>query len=259
MLFAEPQERLTDMSTIENAVSWAIDIANDNSHGYSQASRWGTPDYDCSSMVISAWEQAGVKVKTGGATYTGNMLSVFKAKGFADVTASCNLVTGAGLQRGDVLLNVVNHTAMYIGNGQLVHARSSEGNSMAGDQSGNEIRIQSYYNYPWNYVLRYTGSSTSSVATNTSANNNVVTTIQKVTGYYPVLKKGCKDAPNTHGSVWTLQTLLIANGHTVGTDGADGDFGNNTLNALKLYQAKNKLVADGVAGANTWAKLLGVG
>lgn len=41
-------------SVVENAISWAVSIANDNSHGYSQQSRWG-PDYDCSSFVISAF------------------------------------------------------------------------------------------------------------------------------------------------------------------------------------------------------------
>ena len=39
---------------VEQAISWAISIANDNSHGYSMTSRWG-PDYDCSSFVISAY------------------------------------------------------------------------------------------------------------------------------------------------------------------------------------------------------------
>lgn len=44
-------------SVVESAISWAIAIANDNSHGYSQSSRWG-PDYDCSSFVISAFRSA---------------------------------------------------------------------------------------------------------------------------------------------------------------------------------------------------------
>ena len=95
-------------------------IANDDSHGYSQDSRWGTPDYDCSSLVISSWEQAGVPVKTAGATYTGNMYNIFIKNGFIDVTDQINLNTGAGLIRGDVLLNHVHHTAMYCGNGQEV-------------------------------------------------------------------------------------------------------------------------------------------
>ncbi len=50
------------MSVIDNAVNWAIDIANDKTHGYDQTNRWG-PDYDCSSFVISAWDAAGVDVK----------------------------------------------------------------------------------------------------------------------------------------------------------------------------------------------------
>lgn len=61
-------------------------IATDDSHGYSQDSRWGNPDYDCSSLVIQAWEQAGVPVKTAGATYTGNMYNIFLKWGFKDVT-----------------------------------------------------------------------------------------------------------------------------------------------------------------------------
>lgn len=132
--------------------------ANDNSHGYSQANRWG-PDYDCSSAVIQAYENAGVLVKSRGATYTGNMYSVFLACGFQDVTASCNLGNGSGMKRGDVLLNHVHHTAMYCGNGQMVHARgASLGSSAQGDWvTGNEFAITGYSNYPWNCVLRYNG------------------------------------------------------------------------------------------------------
>lgn len=39
--------------------------------------------------------------------------------------------------------------------------------------------------------------------------------------------------------------------------GADGDFGQGTENALKKWQARNGLTADGVAGPKTLAKLLG--
>ena len=55
------------MGVIDNAVQWATDIANDDSHGYSQSVRWG-PHYDCSSFVITAYQNAGVPVKDNGAT-----------------------------------------------------------------------------------------------------------------------------------------------------------------------------------------------
>ena len=148
------------MSKIETAVNWMINTANDNRHGYDQKFRWGQyGDYDCSSAVITAWENAGVPVKTNGATYTGNMYSVFKKCGFTDVTKLVNIATGKGIQRGDVLLNRMNHTAMFIGNGQIVQASINEKGTTVGgkpgDQTGKEFYIRSYYNYPWDYVLRF--------------------------------------------------------------------------------------------------------
>lgn len=154
---------MTRQQTIEKAVTWAIRIAQNPDHGYDQTKRWG-PDYDCSSLLISAWEQAGVKVKEAGATYTGNMRSAFLRCGFEDVTAEINLKTGAGLQRGDIMLNTQHHTAMSIGSGQIVHASINEKGKAtggkAGDQTGREICVRSYYQYPkgWDRVLRYVGS-----------------------------------------------------------------------------------------------------
>lgn len=147
------------MSKAEKAISFMEQIAKDDRHGYDQNRRWGNPDYDCSALVISAWEKAGVPVKSKGATYTGNILSVFKKCGFKDVTKEVNLSTGAGMQRGDVLLRTGKHVAMYCGNRKLVHASINEKGTTkggkAGDQTGKEICIRSYYNKPWSNVLRY--------------------------------------------------------------------------------------------------------
>ena len=154
---------MTRQQTIEKAVTWALQIAQDSSHGYDQIHRWG-PDYDCSAFLITAWQRAGVGVKAAGATYTGNMLQAFLHCGFEDVTADVNLTTGAGLQRGDVLLNTKHHTAMSIGSGQIVHASINENGratgGRSGDQTGREICVRSYYQYPkgWDRVLRYVGS-----------------------------------------------------------------------------------------------------
>ena len=141
------------MTVIEKAVQWAIATANDNSHGYSQADRWG-PNYDCSSFVITAYEKAGIPLRQNGASYTGNMRRAFLACGFFDATSLVNLGSGGGIQAGDVLLNDAAHACIAIGAGRVANCRTDEGHPQSGDQSGNEIRLQGYWNYPWNIVLR---------------------------------------------------------------------------------------------------------
>lgn len=145
---------------VEKAVKWAIDIANDNSHGYDQANRWG-PDYDCSSFLTSAYRNAGLKIGGGTGVYTGNMRNYFIAAGFQDVTSEVNMSSGSGVQKGDVLIKPGEHTAMSIGSGQVVQASINEHGEVTGgatgDQTGKEIWTTGYYNYPWVCVLRYPG------------------------------------------------------------------------------------------------------
>lgn len=68
-----------------------------------------------------------------------------------------------------------------------------------------------------------------------------------------MLKRGMKGA-----DVKTLQAALIAYGCSCGAAGADGDFGAGTEAALKQFQTRYSLGADGIAGKGTWGKLLGV-
>ncbi|WP_195230595.1 glucosaminidase domain-containing protein [Coprococcus comes] len=148
------------MGKIEKAVQQMEAWAKDASHGYDQIYRWGEKgDFDCSAAVIQACENAGIPVKSNGATYTGNMLTVFKKCGFKDVTSQVTLSTGAGLIRGDVLLNTSHHTAMYCGDGKEVEASINEKGTATGgnpgDQTGKEFLIRAYRNYPWTNVLRY--------------------------------------------------------------------------------------------------------
>lgn len=138
---------------IDSAIAWAVSIASDDSHGYDQDDRW-SPDYDCSSLLIEAYEQAGCPVKTNGATYTGNMESVFVETGFK----SMDYTDGMELLAGDVLLRS-GHTAMYIGNGYIVSAHINELGEVTGgetgDQTGHEIDVSSFSSSgEWTTVLR---------------------------------------------------------------------------------------------------------
>lgn len=175
------------MGKVSDAVAWIRAIAADNSHGYDQSSRWG-PDYDCSSLVISAYEAAGVPVKTNGATYTGNMKNAFLNTGFIDVTSKITLSSGAGLVAGDVLLHERNHTEMFIGDGKICGAHINENGGitggLTGDQTGNEISEISYYNYPWEYVLRFPETMTITKADVISANRFLTLNEMKINAAY---------------------------------------------------------------------------
>lgn len=62
------------------------------------------------------------------------------------------------------------------------------------------------------------------------------------------LSNGCKG-----NLTKTLQGLLICNGYS--TNGFDGIYGNGTTSAVKSYQTKHGLTADGIAGKATFSSL----
>jgi hypothetical protein len=142
---------------MQKGISFAEFIANDNGYGYDQDTResgWqkyqSDPgctnqcgSFDCASFISAIVTEAGYfstnpefDTETEGAALTG--------VGFKDITSSVNLTTGADMQPGDILVNTQDHTAMYIGNDQVVQAADpTEG-----------IQVRSYYNYPWTNVYR---------------------------------------------------------------------------------------------------------
>lgn len=227
------------MTIPQAACEWAIKTAKDQTHGYSQAQdrRWGTPDYDCSSFAISSYKQAGVN--TGNATYTGNMSDLLN-HGFTDVTKRVNLNTANGLQPGDILWwhkgGTNGHTALYIGNGQIAHARGQSYGSPAPGDQGTEITVCPYYRGSWQHVYRYTGNG-KPIVTPTPA--TPVKEICSVTVNLPLLKYG---SIGSGVAVW--QTIIGVQ--------ADGEYGPKTQIATLNFQNQHKLKADSEVGKKTW-------
>lgn len=93
------------------------------------------------------------------------------------------------------------------------------------------------------------------LCTKTSGHTVIVLTDGAKAGekVYPTLRKGDKGA-----DVANLQQLLMKAGYALPKYGADGDFGDECLNAVKAFQKDKKLTVDGIVGAKTWAALLAV-
>ncbi len=111
-------------------------------------------------------------------------------------------------------------------------------------------------------ILVKEGSHTAMVLTNGERSNPVpdsdtTSNADIVTVYYsvrlPLLLKGMeKDA------VKAMQQLLLAKGYELPRYGADGCFGEETENALLLFQEDMNLKPDAQCGPDTWSALLGL-
>ncbi len=175
---------LAAANPMEKAVVWALQIAADSRHGYSQGAENATannpytgsregPDYDCSSLVYHALEQAGFPIIAAwhknpdyyklynGKQLTGDADTIWpdlqKIGGFTKYSWA---EVKDNLQRGDILCRPEAHVAIYIGNGKTVEARGVNnpkgGEYRTGDQGG-EIDCYSAYGRGWTEVYRYTG------------------------------------------------------------------------------------------------------
>lgn len=225
---------------INKVCDWLVNIANDNSHGYSQDAnkRYLNPDVDCSSLIILAWETAvdGFPVKSKyGATYTGNMRQAFVKAGFKAIPYK----KGMSLIKGDILLNETHHVVTYLGNNTIVHASSSETGGKYGkngDNTGREVCTRSFYDpsYGWQYVLRLEEEN------ETSGNP------------YPMPTSLISFGSTGQGIFW-LQYELNEAGASLQID---GDFGKATKQALLDFQKAVGIEADAICGAITRQKLI---
>ena len=140
---------------VEKAVQWAIQICNDDSHGYSQGNRDGNPDYDCSSLVFYSLLAGGwTREELGSWTFnTTRMQEVLPPIGWKMYPYDGNV---GSLKRGDIMWRAA-HTEWYIGNGETAGAHSAEDGGIygqGGDQTGDEISVVKISG-GWTHFFRY--------------------------------------------------------------------------------------------------------
>lgn len=157
-------------------------MVDDNRFGYSWGERWGASneqwtvdghtftmsvgDYDCSSSTIQAWRKALLGTKYAGAldgaTYTGNMRSVFVGSGLFEWKPMSFLA-----EPGDLYLNEGSHVAMCytqypdVLTEFCINEFGGTYGGQRGDQTGGEAAVHNFYDYPWDGILHYNGKADS--------------------------------------------------------------------------------------------------
>ena len=119
-------------------------------------------DYDCSSSVIAAWKAALANTKYAkaldGATYTGNIESVFVKSGLFVAKPMSFLA-----EPGDLYLKAGAHVAMCqtqkpdVLSEFSINEKGGAYGGKVGDQTGREAYVHAYYNYPWKNIIHYNG------------------------------------------------------------------------------------------------------
>ena len=173
-------------SRVESAVQWAIEIAKDETHGYSQGAENATPshpytgsregpDYDCSSLVYHAFNHGGFNIidnwhrnpkymsRYNGRQYSGDADTIWEDLSIDGGWQKFSWAEVAdNLQRGDILCRPQFHVAIYMGDGLTVEARGVNnptglGRYETGDQGG-EIDFYPSHGRGWTEVYRYVGN-----------------------------------------------------------------------------------------------------
>lgn len=161
----------------------------------------------------------------------------YKANGYPDINekgmrSACTKSGKIGTlpEVPGTLLFMTGHVGVYIGNGEAIEARGFKYGVVKTKVSGRG----------WTHwgQLKYIGY------------------IVPKTSFY--LSRNLREtSPRMNGGdVKAVQNALISAGYSCGKWGADGVYGGDTANAVRLFQKAKKLSVDGVVGKNT-TKALG--
>lgn len=149
-------QEVAENPKVENAVQWAISIAEDNCHWYEWWSKWQNWQYDCSGLVNAAFKQAWFNINNK--EWTKSMRKEYTALWFEWISP----FDSSKLKRWDIVLkdqwkDGERHTEIYTWNWKFVWARSNK-DWKSWDSSWNEIAETSanwLTTFGRNGILRY--------------------------------------------------------------------------------------------------------
>lgn len=189
----------------------------------------GIKDYEhtycCNPLIGAAWAHGGCVPKALELCRKGSSWDFGKGKGYDKSSLFANLgkPKKTNLKAGDVLCSDT-HVAMYIGGGKIIEASGGDDNVKGSKKWNNSIRIATLTDKRYadfKRVHRFTGSVNTTCCI-----------------YHGEVSK----------RVELLQSFLKWYGYDISVDGI---FGDATLKAVKDFQKKAGITADGIVGPNT--------
>lgn len=232
------QEQKVQYMVNKYGSNWQKNSDAKNDNYYSAAlygAKWiGHTVADCSGLFTWAFRQLGGTMYHGSNTMY-REYCISKGKLTSELKKS--LQPGTAVFTGSSETNHP-HVGLYVGNGKVIEASGTQAGVCVSNLTANK----------WTYWGKLKGVDYSTQ--NSHVSPSEPTNEQKPVQTMPTLRKGDKG-----DYVSILQNKLLVRGYKLPRFGADGDFGNETLEAVKQFQRDHGLTADGVVGAKTWGAL----
>jgi len=191
---------------------------------------------DCSGLFTWAFRQLGGTMYHGSNTMYRDYCT---AKGRL---SGGKRVDGQPLKRGTAVFTGTEadhgHVGLYVGYGTVIEAAGTKAGVVASNVSADKWTF-------WGELKGVDYSGEDGAAGPASPEAGPVTSSNT-----PTLRKGSKGA-----YVTLLQKQLLDRGYSLGSWGADGDFGSATEKAVRAFQGDQGLAVDGIVGPKTWAAL----
>lgn len=149
------------MSGIEAALQDCIAYAQDDSHGYELGQRDYSFGTDCSGLARRfAADVEGQNVSYYPDMSTRNMREILVNRGWQAFAYN-----GLGsCKRGDMLLtNRKGHVVIFLGGNNILGAEG-DWDGKPGDSGGREICVRNFYNYEWDWVIRWPNDNSETIS-----------------------------------------------------------------------------------------------